>query len=195
MTVATEQPRSPHVKKWTKEEYFDLVERGVFRGQRVYLFRGDIIEMAPQGHPHAYALMRLFWYLAKSLSEDQHEVRMQSPFVTPGKSVPEPDVAVCTRADAARKPHPDHAELIIEIAYSSLREDRELADEYAAARVPEYWLLDVDRRQIEVFRTPVADASRASGHRYAESRVMKVGEGIAPLVAPQAEIPVAIFFS
>jgi len=195
MTVATEQPRSPHVKKWTKEEYLDLVDRGVFRDQRVYLFRGDIIEMAPQGHPHAFALMRLFWYLAKLVPEEQYEVRMQCPFVTPGKSVPEPDVAVCTRADAARKPHPSIAALIIEIAYSSLEDDRALADEYAAARVPEYWIMDVDNRRIEVFRQPVEDAAKPLGYRYAEARTLTVGDEIAPAVAPLAATPVGVFFT
>jgi Uma2 family endonuclease len=151
--------------------------------------------MAPQGHPHAFALMRLFWYLAKAVPDEQYEVRMQCPFVTSGKSVPEPDVAVCTQADAARKPHPSHAALIIEIAYSSLEADRALADEYAAAGVPEYWIMDVDNRRVEVFRQPVEDMGKALGFRYAEVRVLTAGDEIAPAVAPLAATPVGIFFT
>jgi len=193
MTFVAEQPRSPHVKKWTKEEYLDLVERGAFRHQRVYLFRGDIIEMAPQGHPHAFAIRRLDRYLHETFKEP-HEIGIQLPFITPGRSVPEPDAAVCNAADAAHKPHPSHAELIVEVSYSSLDEDRALAAEYAAAQVPEYWILDVDNRRVEVYRNPIADATATFGYSYHDVLVLKVGDGIAPANRPEAQIPVAIFF-
>jgi Uma2 family endonuclease len=193
MTSVIEQPHPPHVKKWTKEEYLDLVERGVFRHQRVYLFRGDIIEMAPQGHAHAFAIRKLDRYLHDTFKEP-YEIAIQLPFITPGRSVPEPDAAVCSPADAAHKPHPSHAELIVEVSYSSLEEDRALAAEYAAAQVPEYWIVDVDNRRVEVYRNPIPDTTATFGYRYRDVQMLKIGDGIAPVNRPDAEIPVGMFF-
>ena len=59
MTIAVEQPRSPRRKLWTTQEYNQLVEKGVFQGQRLYLFRGELIEKPPQYHPHAFAVTGL----------------------------------------------------------------------------------------------------------------------------------------
>jgi Uma2 family endonuclease len=193
MTAVLEQVHPPRLKKWTKREYLDLVEREAFAEQRVYLFRGDIIEMAPHGHGHAYGIMVLSRYLTDTFKVP-YAVRIQLSLVTPGESVPEPDGAVCTAEDAAQKPHPSHAELVIEVAASSLEADRDKAAEYAAARVPEYWIIDVDNRRIEVRRRPIEDKAAPLGFRYAETQMLSEGEQIAPVSRPHAVTPVAAFF-
>ena len=67
----------------------------------------------------------------------QYRLRIQVPFETPGESIPEPDCVVVTRT-MARRPHPNHAVLIVEVSDSSVEEDREMAFDYAAALVPDY---------------------------------------------------------
>ena len=40
--------------KWTLEEYHQMIDSGVLDNRRVELIRGEIIERAPEGKPHAY---------------------------------------------------------------------------------------------------------------------------------------------
>jgi Uma2 family endonuclease len=45
--------------------------------------------------------------------------------------------------------------LAIEVTHITHRRDRQKADEYARANVPEYWLVDLVDREIVVHREPV----------------------------------------
>jgi Uma2 family endonuclease len=195
MSTAIDQPPPPRVKRWTKDEYYDLVERGVFRHQRVYLFRGDIIEMSPQYHPHAYAVTELTAALHEVFGiRAGFRIRIQLPFEVPGDSVPEPDGLVCTDAQSQRHPHPNEAVLVIEVADSSLAEDREKAIEYASAKVPEYWIIDVNNRRVEVYRDPIPDDTARLGFRYASIEHLNVAQEIEPLSKSGVKVPVWQFF-
>jgi Uma2 family endonuclease len=195
MTIAIDQPPPPRVKRWTKQEYNDLVAMGGLRGQRVYLFRGELIEMSPQYHPHAYAVgelddeLHLVFGIRKGF-----KVRMQLPFEVPGESMPEPDGLVCTEAQNRRFPHPNEAALVVEVADSSLALDRDKALDYAAARVPEYWIIDVNRRQVEVYRNPSPDPTTLLGFRYGPPTIIDANGKLEPLAKPGAQIAVAQFF-
>jgi Uma2 family endonuclease len=58
-------------------------------------------------------------------------------------------------ADYSRE-HPSAAILVIEVATSSLRQDRRVkAALYARAKIPEFWLVDVKARSVEVYRDPL----------------------------------------
>jgi Uma2 family endonuclease len=195
MTLAIEQPLPPRVKRWTKSEYNDLVKLGAFEGQHVYLFRGELIEMSPQYHPHAFAITQLDDELHLHFGIRQgFKVRVQLPFETPGESMPEPDALVCTDAHFLHQPHPREAVLVIEVADSSLDRDREKALEYAAAKVPEYWIVDVNNRRVELYRDPVVDKTTALGFRYASMRLVEENERIEPIAKPGSLIVIAQLF-
>lgn len=194
MTAILTEPHPPRLKKWTKREYLDLIEHGAFDTQRVYLFRGDIIEVAPHGHPHAFAIMKLNRYLTDTFRAP-FEVRMQLSLITPGDSMPEPDAAVCKHEDAMRKPHPSRAELVVEVADSSLAFDRAKAAEYAGARVPEYWIINTNARRIEVYRQPIEDPAATFGFTYTQQQMLNSGVQIAPLNRSDALVDVSTFFA
>ena len=188
-------PPPPRLKRWTKQEYCDLYERGAFRGMRLHLFRGEVYEIPPQHHPHGFAVMKLHTALGKAFGLDTgFEFRIQLPFDVPGESMPEPDALVCTTAQGERRPHPSAAVLVIEVADSSLAYDREKALEYAAAQVPEYWIIDVNRRRIEVYRNPVVDATTELGFRYPPPTFIETSGSVAPRSGLGSAILVAQFF-
>jgi Uma2 family endonuclease len=115
---------------------------------------------------------------------------MRLPFVCVDESEPEPDGAVVTSEQHARSPHPNQALMLFEIADSSIELDQEMAFDYAAAGVPEYWIINVRDRQIEAYRRPVADPGSPADWRYAEVLIRTAGELISPLAKPGVTVQV-----
>ncbi|MBI4781958.1 MAG: Uma2 family endonuclease [Oscillatoriophycideae cyanobacterium NC_groundwater_1537_Pr4_S-0.65um_50_18] len=148
-------------KLWTVDDYHRMVETGVLTGSdRVELLEGQVIEMNPQLPPHAATTQRAFRYLDRLL-ETVAYVRMQLPVTLKPKSEPEPDIAV-VRIDANeygdRHPTPDDIFLIIEVADSTLLGDRQQKSlVYAKAGIADYWILDVNAKQVYVFREPTLE--------------------------------------
>ena len=193
MTMLAEPPvavarRTP--KRWTKAEFNAAVDRGVFAGSRIYLYRGELIDMPAMGTLHIRGIRRANVWLVSTF-EPAFAVRCQGPFELPDESMPQPEFVVCTPEQDARLPHPNRAVLIIEVADSSVELDQEAADDYAAAGVPDYWIDNVRDRQVEVYRDPRPDPASPTGHRYASRRVYAVGESLAPLAKPDAVVAVA----
>ena len=136
-----------------------MIEAGILgEDERVELLVGEIVQMSPQEKPHARAIAKLNRWFAQALG-DEYVVRPQLP-LTLADSEPEPDLAI-VRADdeAAAERHPRTALLVVEIADSSARHDLVVKSEiYARAGIPEYWLVLVKSRVVEVFRDPEPDS-------------------------------------
>ncbi len=182
----------PTTLRWTKDQYMKLAEQGHFEGKRVQLIDGEILQMAPQGHDHASALRRAT-KLLESLFEPQHWVRTQLQLDL-GNSQPEPDVAVAEHDFGWYRDHPTTAMLVVEISDSSLYLDRRKALLYTAARVPEYWIVNLPDRKIEVYRRPKPDQTEKLGYRYVDRFESRDTETISPLSRPQAVFTVKSFF-
>src|SRR5262249_1907259 len=145
-----------------RAEYDRLVDEGLFENERVELIRGIVVEMAPIGSRHADPIDVLTRHFVRAVG-DRAVVRVQQPFAVSDDSEPEPDLALVPpgRYMAAQ---PNTAFLIIEVADASLDHDRETkAPLYASSGVPEYWIVDVNARQIEVH-------DRVAGGRYGRMR-------------------------
>jgi Uma2 family endonuclease len=190
MTIIDEPIAPPRVKRWTKAEFYSLDEQGMFDGQRVVLHRGELIEMAKMGRLHAIGVMNVSDWLYSTYRSD-HRIRIQLPLEVPGETVPLPDGVVVKAEQAFREPHPNAAILVIEVADSSLELDRDMVFDYAAAGIPEYWILNMRGRSLEVFREPVADAATATGFRFAWHRVVTETESFAPLARPDSPVAVS----
>lgn len=144
-----------------------MVELGLFQDERVELLWGVLIKMSPQYAPHASTVQKLTELLVEQLRK-RFSLRIQLPLALSGDSEPEPDVAVVARGDYQTE-HPTTAHLVIEVSDSSLEIDRRKAAIYAAARIPEYWIVNLQARTVEMYSSPDAD-------RYAEVRTVRAGE-------------------
>lgn len=138
-------------------------EAGLFANERVELLDGTIVTMTAQNSPHAGTVDRLHRLLIGVVSPNVR-VRAQLPIVLDDWSEPEPDVAVCAPDpyDYTRE-HPTAPQvlLVCEVAVSSLSYDRfEKAAAYAGSGVPEYWIVDVEKRVVQVLTDPDPGARR-----------------------------------
>ena len=119
----------------------------------VELLRGTIIDKMSKSPLHFTTVEDLREIL---LGQIQPGVilRAEGP-LTFVDSEPEPDLCIVkgTKADF-RHTHPTTAELVIEVAVSSLEIDRIKAHIYAEAGVKEYWIVLPEERRAEVYRSP-----------------------------------------
>jgi len=144
-------------RRFTVEEYHRLAEAGVLApGERVELIRGVIREMSPKRRKHVVAGTKVLAVFFKAL-EGRASVYPEAPLAFADlDSEPEPDVVVCSNPDVESWGTPDSKPLlVVELADSSLRYDMtEKAALYADARIPEYWVVNLVDRMLEVHRRP-----------------------------------------
>ena len=146
--------------------------------------------MSPQDWLHATAI-RLTTPLLCRLYVEPYIVQVQLPLDASPHSQPEPDFAVVDQTMLNQRPHPRCPHLVMEVAQSSLRYDREVkANLYASMGIQEYWVLNVLDRQLEVFQQPVADPQVTFGFRYTRQHLCSEKEQIRALFAPEVEIPI-----
>jgi Uma2 family endonuclease len=96
------------------------------------------------------------------------------------------------RTFIGQRDNPTTAVLIVEVSDATLWEDRtRKASLYAAAGIPDYWILNIPAGQLEIRRDPKPDATQAFGYSYSTLITLVAGEFATPLAAPSARIAVA----
>ena len=174
------------VRRMTREEYHRLGEEGFFPpDKRVELIDGIVYEMPTQDSRHS-GTIRAAQEVLDQVFTRGFDLRIQMPLALDLWSEPVPDLAVVPgHWRDYLSAHPTTAALVVEVAASSVRFDRE--DKrllYAAAGIPEYWILFIKTKELEVLRDP-----RAGDYR--SRAVLKPGDTVAPLAAPEALVRVA----
>ena len=176
--------------KWTIEEYHQMIEAGIFDNRRVELLRGEIVEMSPEGEPHAYFSTEAGEYLSKLLGS-RAKIRPAKPITLPNNSEPEPDIAIVKplgREYLQHHPYPEDIFWLIEYSNSSLEKDLETKTKiYAEVGIIEYWVINLKKRQLIVFREP-------SDGGYASKSTMTEGT-ICPLAFPDVAVSVEMIVS
>jgi Uma2 family endonuclease len=183
----------PVQRRWTRREYDHLVELGVLHeDEPIELIGGQMVVAEPKGSPHETAVGLTADALRAAFGLGW-VVREGSPVALDDESEPEPDVIVVPgRQRDYRAEHPSRPALIVEVAESSLTFDRRhKASLYARAGVADYWIVNLRRRVLEVYREPVAAPSARFAWKYRRVRILKARATVIPLAAPSATIAVA----
>jgi len=179
---------APH-RKFTVEDFHRLGETGILgEHDRVELIEGELIDMAPIGPVHACLVSLLVRRLGYG-TEGRAIPWPQNPIRLGHRSEPQPDFALLRyRSDAYKEalPTADDVLLLVEIADSSMGYDRDVkVPLYARHGIPEYWIIDIPDRRIEVHREPDSDQGC-----YRERRIVCEGS-LAPVRFPDISVDLA----
>jgi Uma2 family endonuclease len=198
--VPTGPPRS---LLWTVDQFHYLGDLGMFEGRRAMLIDGVIVEQGPMNPPHRLAL-ELTADAIRAAFGSGWRACVQMPLVLGQTTDPEPDIAVVAGSVRGATAHPTTAALVVEVSDTSVRYDTTTkVGAYAAGGIRDYWVLDVNARQLLVFRDPQPDpsvqpASAASAvsavpgtHTFATRLTLNPTDTVSPLAAPTATITVA----
>ncbi|MEM9540297.1 MAG: Uma2 family endonuclease [Cyanobacteria bacterium P01_E01_bin.42] len=178
------------IAHFTLEEYHRAIDAGLFCDRRVELIEGLIVEMPPEGTEHVYFEENLVDRLKRSLPGRAY-IRESKP-ITLSNSEPEPDIVVARLPRSQyieHHPFPEDISLLIEVSKATRNRDLSTKKQlYAAANIPEYWIVDIKNRKLIVFRSP------ESGD-YQQSIALSVSETVSPLAFPDLAIAVSEIFA
>jgi Uma2 family endonuclease len=174
-------------KRFTADEYQRMGQVGILlEGDRVELIYGEIVTMTPIGTRHNACVAKGNRALVRAAGDDaivlpQGSIRLDL------YSEPQPDLVLLRpRSDFYASTHagPDDILLTIEIADSSLRYDRDVKSPlYAAAGIPEYWLVDLNTNLLWRYSAP-------EGGAYRNVEQYSRGQSVAPMLLSTCVIDV-----
>ena len=136
------------------EQYHCMSEIGLIPA-KTELIEGVIIKKMTKSPLHAYLLHVLYDFFSARIPAG-YSVRKEDP-LTLAASEPEPDLAIVQgTVEDFKITHPNHAELVIEVAIASLDLDRKKTEIYATAGINEYWIIIPAEKKVEVYSKPMA---------------------------------------
>jgi Uma2 family endonuclease len=167
--------------RFTLEQFMQMTELGFFENQRVELIRGEIIVMPITKPPHA-AFIRKLTRTCITRFGIRASVSPQCPVIQNRvlDDYLEPDVALLVYDEneyTDRDVTPKDTLLAIEVSDSALRYDRQTKTLlYAEYGIPEVWIINVKRNELEVYRERKSD-----GEGYGLKQSFDYGVAVAPL--------------
>lgn len=171
------------VRLLRRRDFLALAEQGAFEDEDVELLFGFVVVREQPNPEHEEACSRIARRLTLQLGE-RADVRTNLSLAASEYSLPRPDVFVLPVGDYWHE-HPSRAHLVVEVARTSLRKDREVKRRlYGLADVEEYWIVNLVEREVEVYRGRVDGAFQAR-------TLHQPGEILRPIAFPDVSIAVA----
>jgi Uma2 family endonuclease len=168
-------------RRFSVAEYHKLIELGILtEDDNLELLEGYLVHKMSRNPPHDSCLHLTLRAFLRVLPPDWC-LRIQSA-ITLSDSEPEPDLAAVRgdeRRYAARHPGPSDVGVVVEVSDSTLPGDRDDKGRiYAAAGIPNYWIINLVDRQVEVYTSPSGPATQPG---FAQRAIYRAGDNI-PLV-------------
>jgi Uma2 family endonuclease len=160
-------------------QYDELTRLGVLNKEdRVELIDGLLVEKMPKNERHLTTTWKIDRAFGRALpdgwfSATEWPIRLK-------RSEPEPDVMILRGSIddySRRKPMPSDVPLLVEVADSSLAEDRARCGLFAEAGVLIYWIANIPDRQIEVYSEPMGSEYRSRQDYGLDAEIPFVLEG------------------
>lgn len=143
--------------RFSVDEYYKMIELGMLQDyEKAEIIDGELIKKMTIGDRHAATVDFLNRFFIRNLG-DEILVRIQNPLRLTDFDEPEPDVVLAdlTKYDGKRHPRADEVILVVEVSDSTLKYDRDTKIPlYAAARIPEVWIVNLIDNIIEVHQDP-----------------------------------------
>jgi Uma2 family endonuclease len=172
-------PSLSDLYRMTVDEYDRLADAGVLNDRRVELIGGYLVRKMTTKPPHVWAVDAAREILERLVPEGW-DLREEKPVRIPDFDEPEPDLVIVsgTRDDYInRHPGPSEVGLLVEVADSSLAQDRgPKRVAYARAGIPVYWIINLVERQVEVYSGPCLDD-------YPDCQIYRPGDQVPVVIA------------
>jgi Uma2 family endonuclease len=183
MTATLEKPKITEapleLMRFSGERYDEMWKSGfITSDDRVELLDGQIVRKPDMNPPHIYALLELHTRMVLQF-HGRVWIANQTTIRLPQDGRPDPDICLF-KLDIPkdRQPLPKDIHLVIEVSDSTLNRDRTAKLElYARDGIVEYWIVNLEQNQLEVYRDP-------EGTRYATSFTVKNAVPTACLAFP-----------
>lgn len=191
MNAAVAPVLEPEVYRWKRSDFCRFLGSGVVEDPSRFELLDGLIFRHPMENPSHSVVCGLVHDALLPSCENRFHVRVQNPLAIEDESEPEPDLAVVTgsRKDYL-KDHPRTAELVVEASDTTLHIDhgRKLRA-YARNQIPEYWIVNLSKRQLEIYRAPSRERES-----YLEAEIPRAGTEVSPLFSPGSRIKVDALF-
>ena len=177
--------------RWTVKRYFRLTEHGFFGDERVELLNGEIIRMPAQAQPHRLSIIRTTRLLVPAFNPAHYTIVIQGTLILSRYSAPDPDFHVFDAPEGTPDDQLPTPFLVIEVSDTTyLKDSGPKLRLSASAGVPDYWIVNLPKQQVEVYRQPENPTGRLADCRYASITTRRAGDAVKPLHRPDLTFPV-----
>jgi Uma2 family endonuclease len=168
--------------RFSADEFAAMLAIGAFDDMRVELIDGELDRMPPANNGHSLLHGRVYARLLAAVTEDR--LRLEVAVRLTGDVMVGSDVVVLREPVTENRPlAPAEVVLVVEVADATIARDLGLKRErYAAAGIPTYWVIDVERQVTFVH-------DELAGGAYARVRTFRFAE---PLPVPETEAAITL---